>query len=152
MGFEAKSRWGSDRNPGKWRPQKPASSTAASSQGGFPTITSKGGLGDVVDYVDFLETVRPPFWKEDKRCRGRRDSIHPAHTLSFLANRNKKYALPQCRKLLGLNPTLPQIPNRSTHDLMREITGTDISRCPVCKKGTLIIVAELPKPDLWDSS
>jgi hypothetical protein len=33
MGFEAKSRWG--KHPGKWRPQKPASSTAASSQGGW---------------------------------------------------------------------------------------------------------------------
>ncbi|OGP27182.1 MAG: hypothetical protein A2038_11830 [Deltaproteobacteria bacterium GWA2_57_13] len=36
MGFEAKSRWGSDRNPGKWRPQKPASSTAASEPGSDP--------------------------------------------------------------------------------------------------------------------
>jgi hypothetical protein len=70
----------------------------------------------------------------------------------FLANRAKKHALPQCRKLLGLNPALPTIPDRSAHDLLLDLTGTDISRCPVCKKGTLVIVAELPKPHPWDSS
>jgi predicted Zn-ribbon and HTH transcriptional regulator len=70
----------------------------------------------------------------------------------FLANRAKKQALPQCRKLLGLNPALPEIPNQSTHDLLRELTGTDLSRCPRCQKGTMIVVAELPKVLAWDSS
>jgi hypothetical protein len=70
----------------------------------------------------------------------------------FLANRAKKRALPRCRQLLGLNPALPQVPDRSTHDLLLEMTGIDISRCPICKKGTLVIVAELPKPQPWDSS
>ena len=70
----------------------------------------------------------------------------------FLANRAKKHALPQCRKLLGLNPALPEIPNQSTHDLLRELTGTDLSRCPRCQKGTMIVVAELPKVLAWDSS
>ncbi|MFQ5918387.1 MAG: IS91 family transposase, partial [Candidatus Binatia bacterium] len=70
----------------------------------------------------------------------------------FLANRSKKQALPQCRNLLGLNPALPEIPNRSTHDLMLELTGADLSRCPCCKKGTMVLVAELPKFSPWDSS
>jgi hypothetical protein len=70
----------------------------------------------------------------------------------FLANRAKKRALPRCRKLLGLNPGLPQVPDRSTHDLLLEMTGIDISRCPACKKGTLVIVAELPKPHPRDTS
>ncbi|TAJ85094.1 IS91 family transposase [bacterium] len=70
----------------------------------------------------------------------------------FLANRSKQQALTQCRKLLGLNPALPEIPNKSTQDLMRELTGTDLSRCPCCKKGTMVIVAELPKHHPWDSS
>ena len=71
---------------------------------------------------------------------------------SFLANRAKKRALPQCRKLWGLNPTLPEIPKKSPQDLMRELTGIDISRCPRCKQGTMVIVAELPKLRSWDSS
>jgi len=70
----------------------------------------------------------------------------------FLANRSKKHALPQCRKLLGLNPALPEIPNKSAHDLLRELTGIELSRCPACKKGTMVIVAELPKRSFWDSS
>ena len=70
----------------------------------------------------------------------------------FLANRAKKHALPQCRKLLGLNPALPTIPDRSGRDLLLELTGIDSSRCPACKQGTMVIVAELPKPRPWDSS
>jgi hypothetical protein len=73
----------------------------------------------------------------------------------FLANRAKKHALPQCRKLLGLNPALPQIPKRSAHDLLRELTGIDLSRCPSCKLGTMIVIGELaPRvaAPQWNSS
>ena len=52
----------------------------------------------------------------------------------FLANRAKKHALPQCRKLLGLNPALPEIPNRSAHDLLLELAGIDLSRRSRCQK------------------
>ena len=70
----------------------------------------------------------------------------------FLPNRTKKQNLSRCRELLGLNPALPEIPDRSTQDLLLELTGIDISRCPNCKKGTMVIVAELPKLRPWDSS
>jgi predicted Zn-ribbon and HTH transcriptional regulator len=73
----------------------------------------------------------------------------------FLANRTKKHALPQCRKLLGVNPALPEIPKRSAQDLLRDLTGIDLSRCPSCKLGTMIVLGELP-PRVsslrWDSS
>ena len=73
----------------------------------------------------------------------------------FLANRSKKQALAQCRKLLGLNPALPELPNRSAQDLLRELTGIDLTRCPSCHKGTLIVVGDLPptsSSSRWDSS
>ena len=70
----------------------------------------------------------------------------------FLANRAKKQNLSRCRELLGLNPALPEVPKKSPQDLMVELTGVDLSRCPACKKGTMVIVAELPKPRPWDSS
>jgi predicted Zn-ribbon and HTH transcriptional regulator len=73
----------------------------------------------------------------------------------FLANRVKKRALPQCRKLLGLSPALPEMPKRSALDLLRELTGIDLSRCPSCKLGTMIIVGELTRQASslrWDSS
>jgi predicted Zn-ribbon and HTH transcriptional regulator len=74
----------------------------------------------------------------------------------FLANRAKKHALAQCRKLLKLDAALPEIPKKSAHDLLLELTGIDLSRCPSCHQGTLIVVAELPpisrSPSQWDSS
>ena len=63
----------------------------------------------------------------------------------FLANRSKKHDLPLCRKLLGLDPQPPQPGQRSNEELLRELTGEDISRCPRCKQGAMRIVAELPK-------
>jgi|GEM_PF-3263110 len=70
----------------------------------------------------------------------------------FLPNRTKKQNLSRCRELLGLNPALPEIPKKSPQELMLELTGTDISRCPRRKQGTMVIVAELPKFRPWDSS
>jgi len=77
------------------------------------------------------------------------------HHFGFLANRAKKHALPQCRKLLGLNPALPESPSESAKDLLLRITGIDLSRCPSCHNGTMIVVAELPAllySPQWDSS
>jgi predicted Zn-ribbon and HTH transcriptional regulator len=62
----------------------------------------------------------------------------------FLANRSKKQALAQCRKLLKLDPALPEIPKQSAKDLLLKLSGIDLSRCPSCQKGTMIVVAELP--------
>jgi hypothetical protein len=73
----------------------------------------------------------------------------------FLANRSKKQMLTQCRKLLKLAPALPQIPKQSALDLLRELTGVDLTRCPSCQKGTMIVVGELPRissSPQWDSS
>jgi hypothetical protein len=73
----------------------------------------------------------------------------------FLANRTKTNSLLQYRKLLGLSPALPEIPKRSAQVLLRELTGFDLSRCPSCKLGTMIIIGELPPPVSslrWDSS
>ncbi len=69
----------------------------------------------------------------------------------FLANTSKK-PLSRCRQLLGLNPDPPAITKKSTQELMLELTGIDITRCPRCKTGTLAFLAILPKPILWDSS
>ncbi len=68
----------------------------------------------------------------------------------YLANRSKKHALARCRELLGLNPTLPELSKKSPHEMMLDLTGIDLTRCPTCKQGTMLIVAELPSG--WDSS
>ena len=73
----------------------------------------------------------------------------------FLANRSKKQALAQCRRLLKIEAVLPETPKESAKDLLARITGIDLSRCPSCHRGTMIVVAELPpisSPSQWDSS
>jgi hypothetical protein len=73
----------------------------------------------------------------------------------FLANRSKKQALAQCRKLLDCDPALPQSPILSAKDLLLKITGIDLSRCPCCHEGTMITVGDLvpwSRFPRWDSS
>jgi predicted Zn-ribbon and HTH transcriptional regulator len=68
----------------------------------------------------------------------------------FLANKSKSL-LSKCRQLLDLDPTVPKLSQRSVHEMMLQLTGIDISRCPLCQKGTLVFLAGLPIV-AWDSS
>ena len=75
--------------------------------------------------------------------------------VGFLANRSKKHLLPQCRKLLDLDPALPRRPAESAQDLLLKITGVDLTRCPCCHNGTMIVVGDLARisnSPPWDSS
>ena len=83
------------------------------------------------------------------------DGFMRVRHFGFLANRSKKQTLTQCRKLLGANPASLQSPSESAKDLLLRITGIDLSRCPSCHNGTMIVVAELPpisRSPRWDSS
>ena len=75
----------------------------------------------------------------------------PVRHFGFLANRSKGL-LAKCRQLLDLSPTVPKLPTKSVHELMLQLTGIDITRCPLCQKGTLVFLANLPVPAPWDSS
>lgn len=82
----------------------------------------------------------------------------------FLANRRKGKDLSRCRQLLGLSPQVPEPSKKTNQELMLELTGIAINRCPCCGKGTMRIITELPKPLpvpfnvlphqplIWDSS
>jgi len=63
----------------------------------------------------------------------------------FLANRSKKKDLGRCRELLGLSPELPQPSKKTTQQLMLELTGIDLTKCPFCKKGTMKVIGEIPE-------
>ncbi len=69
----------------------------------------------------------------------------------FLANHSKE-CLSKCRQLIGLAPAPPPLPERSTQELMLILTGIDIHRCPLCQKGMLVWVCEVPMVPQWDSS
>ena len=68
----------------------------------------------------------------------------------FLANRYKKENVQKCRELIdnlpagrhGSQQSL-EVPEKTTQELMLDLTGIDISVCPCCKKGTLRIIREI---------
>lgn len=63
----------------------------------------------------------------------------------FLANRSKQRDLPRCRELLGLSAEIPEPTEKSNEELMYQLTGEKLTKCPCCKKGNMHVVAELPK-------
>jgi hypothetical protein len=82
----------------------------------------------------------------------------------FLANHSKKHSLSRCRHLLHLPPESMPIIEMKTRELLSELTGIDLNMCPLCKKGTMHIIAQLlpvfaskcnsfyPQPYFCDSS
>jgi hypothetical protein len=62
----------------------------------------------------------------------------------FLANRSRKQKLDRCRELLGLELQPSPTAKKSASQLMLETTGVDLSRCPACRLGTLVVLAQLP--------
>ena len=63
----------------------------------------------------------------------------------FLANRWKKKYLSKCRELLGIPPEEAEPCKKTTRDLMLELTGVDVTQCPLCKKGQMKTIREIPK-------
>jgi hypothetical protein len=62
----------------------------------------------------------------------------------FLASRAKARDLPRCRQLLGLAPKPPVPEEKTTSDLLAQLTGTDLTRCPYCPRGTMRFLSVLP--------
>lgn len=63
----------------------------------------------------------------------------------FLANTNKKKAIPLLRQLIDANAELPEETNETIGEMMLRLTGTDIACCPECGKGKMKRVGTLPK-------
>jgi hypothetical protein len=62
----------------------------------------------------------------------------------FLASRAKARDLPRCRQLLGLAPKPPVPEEKTTSDLLAQLTSTDLTRCPDCPSGTMRFLSVLP--------
>ena len=65
----------------------------------------------------------------------------------FLAHKNKKKAIPLLRKLINPKAKLPEKVKETVQEMMLRVTGNDITCCPKCKKGKMIIIKNLPKPN-----
>ncbi len=65
----------------------------------------------------------------------------------FLANRCKKENVQRCRDLMGHPQDTPANTEKSTQEIMMELTGIDITICPCCKEGTMRVIEALSP--LW---
>ena len=64
----------------------------------------------------------------------------------LLAQRNRKELLKECRSLLGVLPQdieITDIPS-DWQELYLMITGEDLTRCPFCGEGRMILKEEIP--------
>jgi hypothetical protein len=67
----------------------------------------------------------------------------------FLGNRVKEERLACCRRLLGAAPApLAEVP-AGTLALLRYLTGVDVTRCPQCQEGHMVVVERLPRAPAW---
>lgn len=63
----------------------------------------------------------------------------------FLANRCKKDNLRKCRELMVVSPEQDEVVEKTVRELMLQLTGKDIYKCPFCNKGTMRKVSPIPK-------
>ena len=85
------------------------------------------------------------------------DSFVRIRHFGFLANRYKKENLQHCRTIIGYSEEIPETTENNYQQHMLELTGIDITLCPCCKKGSMVVVEEIPsqwkdKPQYMDSS
>ncbi|MDX2489347.1 IS91 family transposase [Desulfosarcina sp.] len=62
----------------------------------------------------------------------------------FLANRNRSANLAAIRQLMGLIDPIDKAV-ATVESMMQQLTGTDITVCPCCKKGKMLLYREIPK-------
>ena len=69
----------------------------------------------------------------------------------FLSHRNKKQAIKLIRKFIGPDIPLQEKIKETVLEMMLRLTGQDISCCPKCKKGKMVIIKALPNQFLNSS-
>jgi len=69
----------------------------------------------------------------------------------FLAHTNKKKEIPLIRKLIDPDAKLPENIKETICEMMFRLTGIDITCCPKCKRGNMMIIRKMPKDDFNSS-
>ena len=96
-------------------------------------ITTEAMTLDAVEFIRrFLLHVVPPNFMRIRH-------------FGLFANRCKKKNIALCRALLGVKAPSGKADKKSIEDIMLTLTGEDIKRCPVCKKGVMQKRFEIPK-------
>jgi hypothetical protein len=71
------------------------------------------------------------------------DQFFKIRYYGILSARNRKTKLEKCKELLGVPVTETDEQRLSWQELLEQVTGTDPTRCPHCKKGRLFLVEVL---------
>ena len=61
----------------------------------------------------------------------------------FLGNRHRQENLAHCRHLLQMLPPEPPVPKHYL-ELLQDLTGCALWRCPLCQRGRMVVVQILP--------
>ena len=67
----------------------------------------------------------------------------------FLCNRSRKENIACLKKLLGISGKTCEKPEKSMEELMLELTGKDILKCPHCKVGIMALHHLIPRFSFW---
>jgi hypothetical protein len=75
--------------------------------------------------------------------------FHRIRYYGFLGNRHRKEKLERCRQLLGMAPPKKSPSEPATQEDYRDryerLTGHSLRECPVCHRGRMISVKQLPE-------
>lgn len=76
------------------------------------------------------------------------DSYMRIRHFGFLSNKHRTKNISLCRKLLGVS-VQPKKEEQSLEEIMFTLTGEDITKCPRCKKGKMLVCRELLKDKIY---
>lgn len=74
------------------------------------------------------------------------DGFVRVRSYGLLANRGRHETIARCREVLGAPPAESPAGAEATswRELLTRLTGNDPGRCPDCRQGSLLLVAEIP--------
>jgi hypothetical protein len=73
------------------------------------------------------------------------DNFYKIRYYGILSSRNKKTKLSRCKRLLGIKETdkTKTVVKKSWKELLYELTGIDVDKCPKCKNGKMILIERI---------
>jgi hypothetical protein len=80
------------------------------------------------------------------------DSYTRIRHYGFLATRNRKSNIACVKRLLGVSPGNYECTEKSIQEIMLEVTGKDIFKCPRCRSGTMTLDRIIPRFSAWVDS
>jgi hypothetical protein len=70
----------------------------------------------------------------------------------FLSHTRKKSAISQIRRIIDPLMVVPEVKRESIRETMQRVTGIDITRCPQCGTGRIVVISRIPAAFYRDTS